>query len=93
MDQNPPVTDLRASASKVTLEQVIELSGPQAYEIWRTMQLIATNESLQGLPGPVVQLAMDLNHFLNAWKVVAEKSLAYERNTRKRKRWSLTFAG
>jgi hypothetical protein len=73
---------------KIALEEAIELSGSQAYEIWRTMQLIATNGSLQGLPDPVVQLAMDLNHFLNAWKVVAEKALAYERNTRKQKRWA-----
>jgi hypothetical protein len=88
MDQNPLATDLTASASKVALEKVIELSNLQAYEIWRTMQLIATNGSLQGLPGPVVQLAMDLNHFLNAWKVIAEKAIACERNTCKRKRWA-----
>ena len=86
MNQNPPVTGIRALARKRALEKVLELSGPQAHEIWRAMQLIATNGSLEGLPGTVVELAMDLNHFLEAWKVVAEKALAHERNTAKRKR-------
>jgi len=43
------------------------------------MQLIAANESLEGLPRPVVQIAMELNYFLNAWKVVAEKAVLHER--------------
>ena len=86
MDQNPPVTGLRALARKVALERAVQLSGPQAHEIWRAMRLIATNESLEGRPGAVVQLAMDLNHFPDAWKVVAEKALVYECNTGKRKR-------
>ena len=43
------------------------------------MQLIATNGSLEGLPRPVVQVAMELNDFLNAWKVVAEKAVIHER--------------
>jgi len=83
MDQNPPVTNLRALARNVTAS---EFSGSQAHEIWRAMQLIATNGSLKGLPESVIHLAMELNHFLNAWKVVTEKALAYERNTVKRKR-------
>ena len=85
MDQNPPVTGFRALTRNVALEKVLELSGPQAHEIWRTMQLIATNGSLKGLPGTVVELAMDLNHFLEAWKVVAEKALVHERTTGKGK--------
>jgi hypothetical protein len=86
MDQNPPVTDLRALARRVALEKVVELSASEAHEIWRTMQLIATNGSLEKLPAPVVQLAMDLNHFLSAWKVITEKALIHERLTGKRKR-------
>ena len=86
MDQNPPVTDLRPLTREIALAKVLELSASQAHEIWCAMQLIAINGSLEGLPGPIVQLAMDLNHFLNAWKVVAEKALVHERLTGKQKR-------
>ena len=86
MDQNPPVTDLRPLTREIALAKVFELSASQAHEIWYAMQLIAINGSLEGLPGPIVQLAMDLNHFLNAWKVVAEKALVHERLTGKQKR-------
>jgi hypothetical protein len=86
MDQNPPVTDLRPLTREIALAKVLELSASQAHEIWCAMQLIAINGSLERLPGPVVQLAMDLNHFLNAWKVVAEKALVHERLTGERKR-------
>ena len=82
MDQNPTITDPRALTRNVAAS---ELSGSQAYEIWRAMQLIATNGSLKGLPDSVIDLAMELNHFLNSWKVVTEKALAYERSTVKRK--------
>ena len=85
MDQNHPVADLRPLAKEIALVNVAGLSAAQAHEIWHAMQLIAINESLQGLPGSVVQLAMELNHFLNAWKVVAEKALVHERLSRKQK--------
>ena len=85
MDQNHPIADLRPLAKEIALANVAGLSAAQAHEIWHAMQLIAINESLQGLPGPVVQLAMELNHFLNAWKVVAEKALAHERLSGKQK--------
>lgn len=49
------------------------------------MHLIATNGSVHGLSGAAVELARDLNHFLQAWKAVAEKALVHERNTTKRK--------
>ena len=86
MDQHSPVTDLRPLTREIALVKVVELSAPQAHEIWCAMQLNAINASLEGLPRPVVQLAMDLNHFLNAWKVVAEKALVHERLTGKQKR-------
>jgi hypothetical protein len=86
MDQNPPITDLRPLTREIALAKVLELSASQAHEIWCAMQLIAINGSIEGLPGPVAQLAMDLNHFLNAWKVVSEKALVHERLTGKRKR-------
>ena len=85
MDQNPPVTGLRALARKVALEKAIKLSAPQAHEIWCVMHLVSTGESLKGLPGAAVQLAMDFNQFPDAWKVIEEKALVYERNIGKQK--------
>ena len=79
MDQNPPVNDPRPVTRENALEKVLALSVSQAHEIWHAMQLIATNGSLEGLPRPVVQVAMELNDFLNAWKVVAEKAVIHER--------------
>jgi hypothetical protein len=83
MTQNPPVTEFRALATNVALQKATELSGPQAYEIWCAMPLVATNGSLKGLPAAVVQLAMDCNQFPVAWKVVEDKALVYERLTGK----------
>ena len=82
MNQNPAITDPGAWAKKFTAS---ELSDSQAYEIWRAMQLIAANGSLKGLPDSVVRLAMEMNHFLNAWKVVTEKALIHEGLTGKRR--------
>ena len=78
MDQNPPVNDPRPVTRENALEKVLALSVSQAHEIWHAMQLIAANGSLEGLPRPVVQIAMELNYFLNAWKVVAEKAVLHE---------------
>ena len=89
MDHNPPVTDLKPLTREIALAKVLELSAFQAHEIWRAMQLIATNGSVERLPGPVVQLAMDLNHFLNVWKVLSEKARDHERLSGKRKRRGL----
>ena len=86
MNQKPPVTDFRPLTREIALAKVVELSASQAHEIWCAMQLIAINGSLERLPAPVVQLAMDLNHFLNAWKFVAEKAIIHERLIGKRKR-------
>ena len=86
MEGNPPVIGLRALARKVALEKAIKLSGPQAHEIWRAMQLLAKNGTVEGLPGPVIQLAADFNQFPVAWKVIAKKALVYERLSGKRQR-------
>ena len=91
MDQNPPVNDPRPVARENALEKVLALSVSQAHEIWHAMQLIATNGSLEGLPRPVVQVAMELNDFLNAWKVVAEKAVIHERLIGKPRRRGLWF--
>jgi len=84
--QNPPVRNLRALARKVALKKAMDLSDQRAYEIWCAIKLSGTKESLEGLPGDIVQLAMDFSHFPAAWKVIANKALAYERKTGKRKR-------
>lgn len=86
MDQNPPVADPRPLTTEIALERLLALSTSDAHEIWRAMQLIATNKSLDGLSRPVVEIAIDLNHFLNAWKVVTEKALLHERLAGERKR-------
>ena len=86
MNQNPPVRNLRGLARKVALKKAADLSDQRAYEIWRAIKLSGTKESLERLPGDVVQLATDFSHFPAAWKVIAKKALAYERTTSKRKR-------
>ena len=85
MNQNPPVTGIRALARKVALAKAIKLSGSQAHEIWRALQLLVSNESLEGRPAAVVQLAMDFNPFPVTWKVIADKALEYEHLTGKQK--------
>jgi hypothetical protein len=79
MNQIPPATGIRALAMKVALQKATELSGPQAYEIWCAMPLVATNGSLKELPAAVVHLAMNFNLFSAAWKVLEDKALVYER--------------
>jgi hypothetical protein len=86
MDQTPQVTGIRALARKVALEQATKLSDSQAYEIWHALQLIVNNESLEGRPVAVVQLAMDFHAFPVTWKVIADKALEYEHLTSKQKR-------
>lgn len=41
---------------------------------WRTLQIIAANESLEGTPTPVIQFAKDLNHFPEAGRIVVKKA-------------------
>ena len=79
MNQNLPVNESAPVTRENALEKVLALSVSQAHEIWHAMQLITANGSLEGLPRPVVQIAMELNYFLNAWKVVAEKAVLHER--------------
>ena len=86
MNQNPRVTGLRALVKKFMLERATNLSGPQALEIWRVMQLLETNGSLAGLPGAVLQMAVDFNPFPEASEIIHEKALVYERNFDTRQR-------
>ena len=79
-------SQIRASAAHMALAKAGKLSGRQAHEVWRVMQLITTNQSREGLPGPAVQAAMDFIHFPKAWKVVATKALIYRRHSRRKNR-------
>jgi len=56
MDQKPPVRNLRVLARKVALKKAADLSDQRAYEIWRAIKLSGTKESLEGLPGAIVQV-------------------------------------
>ena len=79
MSNNSQVTGLRALVANVMLERAKELSGPQAFELWRLTQLIDTGASLGTLPPAMLQQAMDFNRFPHARRVLEEKALAYER--------------
>ena len=81
MDNNSHATGILALVSNVMLEKARELSGQQAFELWRLTQLIDTGASLESLPRATLQLAMDFNRFPLARKVVEEKAFAYERAT------------
>jgi hypothetical protein len=60
-----------------------KLSGREAHEVWRVMQLIATDEPLDAVPGEALQFAMRCKHYPEVWKVVAAKALVYQRLARK----------
>jgi hypothetical protein len=71
---------------EVVLSNARKLSGREAHEVWCVMQLIATDEPLDGVPGAVLQLATRCKHFPEAWKVVVTNALVYQRLARKRNR-------
>lgn len=86
MSANPANDSLRELAKAVALEMATKLSAPEALEIWRAMQLLATNSPIKGQLGHVILLAMDFNQYPEVWKVVAKKAVAYERKSRTRGR-------
>ena len=79
MDSKCQAAGLLALVANVMLEKAKELSGLQAYELWRLTQLIDTGASLETLPRATLQLAMDFNRFPLARQVVEVKALAYVR--------------
>jgi hypothetical protein len=83
VDNKSQVAGLLALVANVMLEKARELSGLQAFELWRLTQLINTGASLESLPRATLQLAMDFNRFPLARRVVEEKAIAYEQCTRK----------
>ena len=46
---------------EAALGKAISLSTQQARETWRAMKLIATKGSLDGLPGSLIQAAIEFN--------------------------------
>ena len=78
MDLNPSGWSLRALVRKAALERAANLSGAEAYEIWRVIQLLETRGPYEGLVGPVVELAMDFRQFPEASTLIAEKARAFE---------------
>ena len=75
-----------AFVRKVALEKAIELTTLQAHEIWHALRRIENNESLEGGPVAVVQMAMDFHAIPVTWKVIADKALVYEHLTGTRQR-------
>jgi len=78
--------EVEVLARKLSLERANKLSGTQALEIWRVMQLIAIKGSLDEVPGPVLEAAMTFNKYPEARKLVSEKALVYEHSSDTRRR-------
>ena len=68
----------KPSTFEVALEKAMKLSRPQAHEVWHALQLLVSNESLQGQSAAVVLLAMEFNPFPVTWRVIADKALEHE---------------
>ena len=83
VDNKSQVAGLLALVANVMLEKARELSGLQAFELWRLTQLINSGASLETLPRATLQLAMDFNRFPLARQVLEQKALAYAHTTDK----------
>ena len=83
MHSKSQVAGVLALVANVMLEKARELSGLQAFELWRLTQLINTGASLESLPRATLQLAMDFNRFPIARQVLERKALAYAYTTSK----------
>jgi hypothetical protein len=68
----------KPSPFEVTLEKAMKLSRSQAHEVWHALQLLVSNESLQGQSAAVVLLANEFNPFPVTWRVIADKALEHE---------------
>ena len=85
MTHQAPGSGIKALAKKIALGKATKLSRPQAYQIWRALQLLVSNASLEGQPAAVVQLAMDFDRFPVTWKVIANKAFEHEHLDSKQK--------
>ena len=68
----------KPSTFEVALEKAMKLSRSQAHEVWHALQLVVSNESLQGQSAAVLLLAMEFNPFPVTWRVIADKALEHE---------------
>ena len=91
MIEDPTIASLRAFRMEITLGKAINLSNLQAHETWRAMQLIAREGSVEGLPGNLIQTAMEFNRCPPAWKVVADKALGSRLITRRNPQLAAKF--
>jgi hypothetical protein len=66
---------------EVALGKAISMPHKQARETWRAMKLIATKGSVEGLPGNLIQTAIEFNQCPPAWKVIADKALRAKRES------------
>ena len=82
MHSKSQVAGVLALVANVMLEKARELSGQQAFELWRLTQLINSGASLETLPRATLQLAMDFNRFPLARQSLEKKALAYESATK-----------
>ena len=80
MDESSHFFDLRSLLRKSALDMAMKMTPAEANEIWRVSQLVEAGKSLEGVPGAVIQIATDINCYPDAWKVIKEKALIYERN-------------
>ena len=78
---NSQASGIRALAANIMFEAARELSGLQAFEVWRSMQLVETGAPLANVPRAVLQRAMDFNRFPLARELVEQKALAHERES------------
>jgi hypothetical protein len=85
MSDHSTITSISALAQNLMVERANQLSGPQAFEMWRVIKLIATDLPPEGTPGAVIQSAINFNSFGAARKIVEEKALAYEHLTSEHK--------
>ena len=76
---NSQASGIRALVANMMFEVARELSGLQAFEVWRSMQLVETGAPLAGVPRAVLQRAMYFNRYSLARKLVEQKALAHER--------------
>ena len=78
MDNSQP-SGIRALVANMMFETARELSGPQALEVWQSMQLVEIGAPLTSVPREVLQRAADFNRFPLVRKLIEQKALAHER--------------
>ena len=78
---NSSAPGLRALVENMMVETAREMSGPQALEVWRSMQLVESGGPLVSVSRAALQRVMDFNRFPLARKLVEQRALNYMRST------------